>query len=990
MKIVLTIIAVLLFCASAQGALVTVTDTLYTANGETWAGRIEVSWDAFTTAAGVSIPKGSKTYTITAGAVSAALEPNQGATPSGTAYTVRWIGTRARWSETWVIPVSATPVTLATIRKSSTLVVYPSQLDQASATDAQCLTWSTANSRWQPGACAEGEGGAVTSVAGRTGAVVLAASDIANTPAGAIAAVTVQAALNELDTEKVATTDARLTDARTPAAHAASHASGQADALSGTLAVDISGNAATATSATSATSATTATTASAAPWAGITDKPASFTPAAHAAAHASGQADALSGTLAVDISGNAATATSATSATSATTASALAGQYIDWAAVNGATSIANKPTLGTAAAKAAVESVGAPGSNDNVPTEAAVRSAIAAGGGGTVSPEVAVYVAGDMAVFKSADGNTIGRPALTGIPYLTSGALGSATSTNVIALWASGLCSGYLKSDGTCDTPTGTGDVQGAANLTTSGRVVTVSAAGTVTEQSAVTVAAGVVTATGFSGPLTGNATTATTASAAPWAGITDKPATFAPASHNNTAHSETYITTAGVTYEALSGNSDVGTGASQVAAGDHTHAALHTQNTDTGTTATSFQIDSGNTGFRIKNEAGAAAFRNAADDDYVDLIAKTLSTSGAGTSEYIFTKGVDPAAPAAGKETLFIDSADDLMKLIDSASALRTIAFTTSNVATATALAADPAGCTNQFTRDINASGTATCASVAGTDFATQAANQVFAGPTGGGAAAPAFRALVGADLPNPAVGTKGGVTSLTCSGTDKVSAIGTDGIPVCSADQTAAGGAAFSDITTGSNSTATMTVTTGASIVPSGSGIIRATTVVAGSSVASFMGPTAPRAYTFPDADKTIMATDTAVALSQLPATARVRSVGAHFLSPTTDSIQYVPVGYACTVYGWEVSVVGGTTPTATIDVLRVADGTALPTLSITGTGTKPNLAANARNRAGSVDWVAGGGSVSIAQYDMLGFDVTAVSGSPTSVQVVLYCLI
>ena len=211
-----------------------------------------------------------------------------------------------------------------------------------------------------------------------------------------------------------------------------------------------------------------------------------------------------------------------------------------------------------------------------------------------------------------------------------------------------------------------------------------------------------------------------------------------------------------------------------------------------------------------------------------------------------------------------------------------------------------------------------------------------------------------------------------------------------VCGADATAAGGAAFNDITTGSNSTATMTVTTGASIVPSGSGIIRATVVSAGSGVASFMGPTAPRAYTFPDADKTIMATDTAVTLSQLPATARVRSVGAHFLSPTTDSIQYVPVGYACTVYGWDVTVVGGTTPTVTIDVLRVADGTALPTLSIIGTGTKPNLAANARNRTGSVDWVAGGGSVSIAQYDMLGFDVTAVSGSPTSVQVLLYCLI
>lgn len=41
------------------------------------------------------------------------------------------------------------------------------------------------------------------------------------------------------------------------------------------------------------------------------------------------------------------------------------------------------------------------------------------------------------------------------------------------------------------------------------------------------------------------------------------------PTSHNNGAHSETYITTAGVTYEALLGNSDIGQVASTVAAGN-------------------------------------------------------------------------------------------------------------------------------------------------------------------------------------------------------------------------------------------------------------------------------------------------------------------------------------------------------------------------------------------------------------------------------------
>lgn len=48
----------------------------------------------------------------------------------------------------------------------------------------------------------------------------------------------------------------------------------------------------------------------------------------------------------------------------------------------------------------------------------------------------------------------------------------------------------------------------------------------------------------------------------------------------------------------------------------------------------------------------------------------------------------------------------------------------------------------------------------------------------------------LAAAQLPNPSASTPGGVQSKTCTGADKLSAIGTDGVPVCSADQTSAGG--------------------------------------------------------------------------------------------------------------------------------------------------------------------------------------------------------
>lgn len=43
---------------------------------------------------------------------------------------------------------------------------------------------------------------------------------------------------------------------------------------------------------------------------------------------------------------------------------------------------------------------------------------------------------------------------------------------------------------------------------------------------------------------------------------------------------------------------------------------------------------------------------------------------------------------------------------------------------------------------------------------------------------------------LPLPGAAALGGVRSVICSGTDKLSAIGTDGLPVCTADQTGAGG--------------------------------------------------------------------------------------------------------------------------------------------------------------------------------------------------------
>ena len=83
-----------------------------------------------------------------------------------------------------------------------------------------------------------------------------------------------------------------------------------------------------------------------------------------------------------------------------------------------------------------------------------------------------------------------------------------------------------------------------------------------------------------------------------------------------------------------------VGTAASTIAAGNDSR--LHTQNSDTGTSQTSFQVDSGNAGPRLKNESGSAALRNSADNAYADLIVKNLTVQGATTT--VNTETVDIA----------------------------------------------------------------------------------------------------------------------------------------------------------------------------------------------------------------------------------------------------------------------------------------------------------------------------------------------------------
>jgi hypothetical protein len=53
-----------------------------------------------------------------------------------------------------------------------------------------------------------------------------------------------------------------------------------------------------------------------------------------------------------------------------------------------------------------------------------------------------------------------------------------------------------------------------------------------------------------------------------------------------------------------------------------------HSQHTDTGTTSQTFQIQSGSSGVKLKNNSGVAEIRNSADNSYSELQASSLSLS--------------------------------------------------------------------------------------------------------------------------------------------------------------------------------------------------------------------------------------------------------------------------------------------------------------------------------------------------------------------------
>ncbi len=116
------LLAVVTVSAVGQSSIATttVTDTIYRADGTAATGTVLISWPAFSSATGQTIPSGSTSVTIaTGGLLSVQLAPNAGATPIGSYYTVVYHlddGTVSR--EFWVVPSSSTPVHLSAVKST--------------------------------------------------------------------------------------------------------------------------------------------------------------------------------------------------------------------------------------------------------------------------------------------------------------------------------------------------------------------------------------------------------------------------------------------------------------------------------------------------------------------------------------------------------------------------------------------------------------------------------------------------------------------------------------------------------------------------------------------------------------------------------------------------------------------------------------------------------------------------------------------------------
>lgn len=110
--------ALVLTCAaSAQTALTTIQDTLFRADGTRFNGTLTIQWSTFDATSLGTVVQQSRSVTVVNGNLQVQLAPNQGVQAPANAYRVRYQSDgREQFVETWTVPVSATAMTVASVR----------------------------------------------------------------------------------------------------------------------------------------------------------------------------------------------------------------------------------------------------------------------------------------------------------------------------------------------------------------------------------------------------------------------------------------------------------------------------------------------------------------------------------------------------------------------------------------------------------------------------------------------------------------------------------------------------------------------------------------------------------------------------------------------------------------------------------------------------------------------------------------------------------
>ncbi len=245
--------------------------------------------------------------------------------------------------------------------------------------------------------------------------------------------------------------------------------------------------------------------------------------------------------------------------------------------------------------------------------------------------------------------------------------------------------------------------------------------------------------------------------------------------------------------------------------------------------------------------------------------------------------------------------------------------------------------------------------------------ANTIFAGPSSGSAAAPTFRALVGADLPTPTGSTLGGVQSYSAVSHQWLTSLANSG--VFSSLQPA-----FSDLS-GSATCSQLPALAGDTTTSAGS-CATTTSKINGTAFAGTTGDVV-----------TFGASNTPSDSGKAIANLAKRAIGAGFdgsgsaLTSGSTQTTYFTVPFACTITAWNITVDTGT---ITFDIWKIATGTAIPTSSnsITASALPAISTGTALHSTTLTGW-----TTSVAANDIVAININTVS-SATKASLIVEC--